>query len=136
MPRIAVVDDSRTIRRFVTVLLEDAYDTVEYESGTAALEGMAGTLPDLVLLDISLPDMDGPEVLRRIRLDPTLAGLPVVALTAHDDPGIADAFLASGFDAYIAKPIVDEEAFFAVVARLLARRRDDAPQPSRPPPLQ
>lgn len=61
----------------VRAILEDRYDIDEYEAGAEALEGMRGARPDLVLLDISLPGMDGTEVLRNIREDDSLRALPV-----------------------------------------------------------
>ena len=66
---------------------------------------------DLVLLDISLPDMDGTGVLSWIRGQEALRDLPVVALTAHAMAGDRERFLAQGFDDYLPKPIVDERVF-------------------------
>jgi CheY-like chemotaxis protein len=80
---------------------------------------MAGRPPDLVLLDISLPGMDGPEVLKRLRADPALTRLPVIALTAHAMAGDRERFLALGFNGYVTKPILDEELLFATVRELL-----------------
>jgi two-component system cell cycle response regulator DivK len=119
MAVIAVVDDSRTIRYFLRVLLEGRHETVEYEDGAGALAGIAAGRPDLVLLDISLPDMDGTEVLERLRGDPALADLPVIALTGHAEDGDQARFLALGFDAYLTKPITDEGSFFGAIDRLL-----------------
>jgi CheY-like chemotaxis protein len=68
------------------------------------------------LLDISLPTMDGLEVLRHLRADPTLAGLPVIAMTAHAMRGDRERFLEAGFDEYVVKPIVDEQCFLATIA--------------------
>jgi CheY-like chemotaxis protein len=99
--------------------LSDRYTLVEYETGPAALQGFQGPLPDLVLLDISLPGMDGLEILKRIRADERLRGLPVVALTAHAMAGDRERFMAAGFNDYIAKPIVDEAVLHATLERLL-----------------
>jgi CheY-like chemotaxis protein len=93
-----------------------------YETGQAALEGLPKEPPDLVLLDISLPEMDGTEVLRRIRADATLGQLPVVALTAHAMAGDRDRYLGAGFDDYVTKPIVDETVLLAAIVRLLNER--------------
>jgi two-component system sensor histidine kinase/response regulator len=93
---------------------------VEYENGFDALAGLAQALPDLVLLDISLPEMDGTEVLRRIRADAKLRDLPVIALTAHAMSGDREKYLAAGFNDYVTKPIVDEALLLEAIQRLLA----------------
>jgi two-component system sensor histidine kinase/response regulator len=88
----------------------------------AALEGLAKDRPDLVLLDISLPEMDGTEVLRRIRADAALGQLPVVALTAHAMTGDRDRYLRAGFNDYVTKPIVDETILLTTIERWLNSR--------------
>jgi CheY-like chemotaxis protein len=92
---------------------------VEYETGIAALEGLPRDKPDLVLLDVSLPEMDGTEVLRRLRVDPALSRLPVIALTAHAMAGDREKYLAAGFDDYVSKPIVDEQVLLEAIRRHL-----------------
>ncbi len=120
MKRIAVVEDNPDNRLLVQLLLEPAYEVVEFESGSAALDGIPGANPDLVLLDISLPEMDGTEVLHRLRDDPAMARLPVVALTAHAMAGDREKYLALGFNGYVAKPIVEEAELFAAIEQALA----------------
>lgn len=120
--RLAVVEDNPDNRLLLGALLGDRYDITEYSDGPAALAGLPGLGADLVLLDISLPVMDGPEVLRRLRAAPALAGVPVIALTAHAMAGDRERFLAAGFDGYIAKPIVDETLLYDTIARLLSER--------------
>jgi CheY-like chemotaxis protein len=115
MKRIAVVEDNPDNRLLVQVILEPHYEVVEYETGFAALEGLPQVRPDLVLLDVSLPEMDGTEVLRRIRQDPALRALPVIALTAHAMAGDREKYLAAGFDDYVSKPIVDEQVLLAAI---------------------
>ena len=107
MKTIAVVEDNADNRMLVQALLADLYEIVEYETGIEALEGFAQARPDLVLLDISLPEMDGTEVLQRIRADAALRELPVIALTAHAMTEDRAKYLAAGFDGYVTKPIVD-----------------------------
>lgn len=121
MKRIAVVEDNPDNRMLVRAILEDEYEIIEFESGGDALRGLREDRPDLVLLDISLPEMDGTDVLRIMREDPELRELPVVALTAHAMAGDRERFLADGFDEYVTKPIVDEEVLFSVIRRLLER---------------
>jgi CheY-like chemotaxis protein len=103
----------------VQVILEPLYEVVEYETGFAALEGLPQEKPDLVLLDISLPEMDGSEVLRRIRADAQLRTLPVIALTAHAMTGDREKYLGAGFNDYVTKPIVDENILLDAIKRLL-----------------
>ena len=118
-PRIAVVEDNPDNRLLVEALLEDLYDLTEYETGASVLEGLIEDSPDLVLLDISLPEMDGTEVLAWIRQQEEIKDLPVVALTAHAMAGDREKFLAEGFNDYVTKPIVDETILLETIARWL-----------------
>jgi two-component system cell cycle response regulator DivK len=121
MKKIAVVEDNPDNRLLVQVILESLYEVVQYENGYTAIEGLARQKPDLVLLDVSLPGMDGAEVLQRIRADGELRNLPVIALTAHAMTGDREKYLAAGFDDYVAKPIVDETLLLDAIKKLLAR---------------
>ena len=120
MKRVAVVEDNPDNRLLVRAILEDHYELFEYESGQEALDRLASDAPDLILLDISLPGMDGPELLAHLREDGSLVGTPVVALTAHAMVGDRERFLASGFDDYIPKPILDPGHLIGVIEKLLA----------------
>ena len=120
--KIAVVEDNPDNRLLVSAILEDLYEISEYESGIEAIEGLPSDPPDLVLLDISLPRMDGTEVLAWIREQPGFEGLPVIALTAHAMAGDREKFLAAGFDDYVTKPIVDEEILLEAIRRCLGPR--------------
>ena len=122
MKRIAVVEDNPDNQLLVRAILSEQYDVVSYETGPAALEGLPKEPPDLVLLDISLPEMDGTEVLRRIRADATISQVPVVALTAHAMAGDRDRYLDAGFNDYVTKPIVDETVLLTTIERLLNAR--------------
>jgi CheY-like chemotaxis protein len=117
--RIAVVEDNPDNRLLLQALLADLSRIDEYEDGASALQGMLASPPDLVLLDISLPEMDGPEVLKRIRATSTLDRLPVIALTAHAMTGDRERFLTMGFNGYVTKPILDEELLFTAIRTLL-----------------
>jgi CheY-like chemotaxis protein len=116
---IAVVEDNPDNRLLLRALLGERYDLVEFDNGLDALAGLRASRPDLVLLDISLPGMDGNEILSRIRADERLRPLPVIALTAHAMAGDREKFLAAGFDEYITKPIVDETRLIAAIERRL-----------------
>jgi len=120
-PTLAVVEDNADNRLLLQAILGDRYDLVEYENGADALAGLAASRPAVVLLDISLPGMDGREVLSRIRADADLKALPVIALTAHAMAGDREKFLAAGFDDYVTKPIVDENQLLGAIERLVAR---------------
>lgn len=119
---VAVIEDNADNRLLLQALLGDTYTLVEFESGADALAAFARSRPDLVLLDISLPGMDGTEILQRIRADGDLRSLPVIALTAHAMAGDREKYLAAGFDDYLTKPIVDETMLFAAIDRLLTKR--------------
>lgn len=120
MKKIAVVEDNPDNRLLVRVILEPLYEVTDYETGFAALDGLARQRPDLVLLDISLPEMDGGEVLRRIRADTNLRDLPVIALTAHAMAGDREKYLAAGFNDYVTKPIVEEAILLEAIRRQLS----------------
>ena len=123
MSTIAIVEDNADNRLLLQAILDGIYELVEYENGTDALSGLAESLPDLVLLDISLPGMDGNEILARIRADKSMRGLPVIALTAHAMSGDREKYLAAGFNDYITKPIVDETILLASIERWLSVTR-------------
>lgn len=120
--KIAIIEDNADNRMLLEALLGDDYDIDEYEEGLAGLAGLADSPPDLVLLDISLPGMTGTEVLAKMREDPALKPIPVIALTAHAMPDDRETFLAQGFDDYVSKPIVDEEILFGAIQKLLGAR--------------
>ena len=120
-PKIAVVEDNIDNRLLVQAILEDRYEISEYENGMEVVDGLGDDIPDLVLLDISLPGMDGTEVLHWIRSREQLSNLPVIALTAHAMSGDRERYLEMGFDEYVTKPIVDEEVLMGAIERLLAR---------------
>jgi len=122
MTTVAVVEDNADNRLLLQAILDGPYRIVEYENGTDALAGLRAERPDLVLLDISLPGMDGNEILARIRLDQSLRTLPVIALTAHAMTGDREKYLAAGFDDYVTKPIVDETILIAAIEKGLAKK--------------
>ncbi len=123
MPTVAVVEDNADNRLLVAAILEERYAVREYASGAEALAAFAAEPPDLVLLDISLPGMDGTAVLARLRADARLRRVPVVAFTAYARDGDRARYLAAGFDGYVSKPIVDETHLLRTLADCLARAR-------------
>ncbi len=118
-PKVAVVEDNPDNRMLVQALLEDRYDISEYETGVAAVAGLPDDIPDVILLDISLPGMDGTEVLAWLRLRDDLKDVPVIALTAHAMAGDREKYLAIGFNDYVTKPILDEDLLIDAIERCL-----------------
>ena len=115
MKKIALVEDNLDNRILVGAILEDEFQIVEYEDATRALEGIPKEIPDLILLDISLPEMDGKDVLMVLRQDPKLQDVPVIAFTAHAMEGDREQLLALGFNDYVSKPIADADAFVSLL---------------------
>jgi two-component system cell cycle response regulator DivK len=105
-PQILVVEDNeKNMKLFREVLLATGHRTLEATTGRQAVELAAAHSPDLVLMDIQLPDIGGVEALGRLRADVRTASLPVVALTAQAMEGDRERFLAAGFDGYLSKPV-------------------------------
>ncbi len=124
---IAVVEDNKDNRLLMRALLGESYRILEYETAYQALESFKIRVPDLVILDISLPGMDGVELLTRLRAIDKLKHLPAIAITAHAMWGDREYFMSAGFDDYVAKPIVDEEQLLSTVERLLAAHSNRKP---------
>jgi CheY-like chemotaxis protein len=92
---------------------------VTADDGAAGVAKAAAERPDLVLMDLSLPVIDGWEATRRIKADPSTASIPVIALTAHAMSGDEEKAKAAGCDDFLTKP-VDEDLLFAALRRWLA----------------
>jgi two-component system cell cycle response regulator DivK len=112
--------DNRTLVR--RVLQIEGYQVVEAESGFRAFEILRTEIPDLVLMDINLPDMDGYEITTRLKQMPTLARVPVIAMTANVMKGDREKTLAAGCDGYISKPI-DIDTLPSQIARFLRKNQ-------------
>lgn len=124
MKTVAVIEDNADNRLVLHGILDGLYNVVEYENGVDALAGLTASLPDLVLLDIGLPGMDGNEILVRIRADEHLKRLPVIALTAHAMSGDREKYLTAGFSDYITKPIVDDTLLLGAIEKWIAAAGD------------
>ena len=118
MAKILIVEDEPLNVDLLVQLLEDDYQLVAAADGPEGLARAAREKPDLILMDISLPKMDGYEVTRRIKLDPALQQTVVVGLSAHVMDGDRQKALDAGCDAYLTKPL-DEDLLFEVLARYL-----------------
>jgi CheY-like chemotaxis protein len=117
---VLIVEDLELNRDLLAQLLEEDHRLVFAADGVAALERAAEVRPDLILMDLSLPRMDGWEATRRLKADAALAHIPVIALSAHAMSGDEERARASGCDDYLTKPI-DEELLFEKIARHLGR---------------
>lgn len=121
--KILVVEDNPLNLELVRdILLGAGYEVIEAEDGEKSLEIALREKPDLVLMDIQLPGLDGLEATRRMRAEPELAGIPILALTAHAMRGEEERALAAGCDGFITKPIRLRE-FSALVAAHLRQER-------------
>lgn len=108
--KVLYVEDNPQNMRLVRKMLSTVgYDMIEALDGLSGLQQLEKEHPDVVLLDINLPDIDGVEVLKRIRENGMYRHLPVIALTANAMFGDRQRFLDAGFDAYLAKPVSRRE---------------------------
>ena len=115
---LIVDDNERNLRLVRDVLGFAGFRTVEAVCGADAVASALAHLPDVILMDIRLPDMDGTEVARLLKDDRRTAHIPVVALTSFAMKGDREWFLAAGFDGYLEKPISVRE-FHGQVAAML-----------------
>jgi DNA-binding response OmpR family regulator len=127
MRTILVVDDQPAVRRLLRALLEMAgFEVSEAEDGAWAMEAIRTRAPDLVVLDIMMPRVDGWQVLTEVRDDPEVGELPVIVLTAKGQPADRLRGWELGCDAYIPKPFDPPECLnevLAVLNRTPAERR-------------
>lgn len=121
MKRIGLIEDNLETRLLTRLLLEKQYEIWEYEAGAEALADFEKRTPDALLLDISLPHMDGTEILAELRKRPGWESIPIVAFTAYASETERRRYLALGFDEHISKPITDRRALLRTLENLLAR---------------
>ncbi|MDO8879692.1 MAG: response regulator [Coriobacteriia bacterium] len=118
--RILLVEDNPQNRYLMTFLLEKNGYTVDVaEDGEQALDMLESSTPDLILMDMQLPKVDGYEATGRIKADERLRSIPLVALTAHSMKGDRAKAIDAGCDAYVTKP-VDADEILALIERLIA----------------
>ncbi len=126
MSTILIVEDNEKSLKLVRdVLQHKGYRTLEATTGGEGVRLAREAKPDLVLMDIQLPDLDGISALRQLRADASLAGTPIVAVSASVMPDEKQKIVASGFDGYITKPI-NVKQFIETVERHLAKARGTA----------
>ena len=103
--RILVVEDQEDNRQILRDLLANAgYEMIEAEDGSKAIELAASHRPDLILMDIQLPLVDGYEATRRLKADPSLMNIPIIVVTSYALSGDEEKARQAGCDAYVAKP--------------------------------
>jgi two-component system, cell cycle response regulator DivK len=120
MPKILIVEDVEFNVELLVQLLEDEYDLVTAGDGAEGVDLAEQERPDLILMDLSLPVMDGWEAARRIKANQALSHIPIIGLSAHAMSGDAEKAMAAGCDDYLTKPINDE-LLFEKLQRWLAR---------------
>ncbi|HSF04526.1 MAG TPA: response regulator transcription factor [Methylomirabilota bacterium] len=127
---VLVVEDETDIRNLVVFhLAREGYRCRTAATGTQALQEVRGHLPDLIVLDLMLPEMDGLEVCRRVRADPVSAAVPIIMLTAKADEVDRVVGLEMGADDYLVKPFSPKE-LVARVRAVLRRARVSVPTPT------
>jgi CheY-like chemotaxis protein len=118
MRKVLVVEDVDFNRELIVQLLEDKYEVIEAVNGQQGVELAERERPELILMDLSLPVMDGWEATRRLKANADLRAIPVIALTAHAMKGDKEKALAAGCDDYLVKPL-DEDELMARIAKYL-----------------
>lgn len=118
MKKILIVDDIELNVELLVQLLEDKYELITANDGAAALALLETHHPDLILMDISLPVLDGLETTRRIKARGELRHIPIIALTSHAMQGDAEKAHAAGCDSYLTKPL-DETLLWRELERFL-----------------
>jgi CheY-like chemotaxis protein len=120
MKKILVVEDVEFNRDLVVQLLEDDYDIITAADGAEGLRLAECERPDLILMDLSLPIVDGWEATRRIKAHVELKSIPIIALSAHAMTGDEEKARQSGCDDYLSKPL-DEDLLFEKIEKFLGK---------------
>ncbi len=131
MKRILVIDDDARLRQhFAEILRLDGHQVVEARNGREGVDRARQDLPDLVLCDITMPEMNGHRVLETLRAEPRTAHLPFIFLTGWNEPADVRTGMNLGADDYLTKPVTPDDLLAAVRARL--RRAEAAAVAKRP----
>ena len=119
-----IVEDNDDNRYLLALLLELAgFEVVAASTGQGGIERARAALPDIILLDIQMPEMDGYETAANLKSDPDLSSVPIVGVSSFAMPGDRDKAMRAGFAAYIEKP-VDPDTFGQTIARLAPGRAE------------
>lgn len=127
MRKILIVEDNdKNLSLFKLIVESMGHEPVTASDGKEGVRMAKDNLPDLILMDIQMPIMDGISALKILKADEATKHIPVIALTSYAMKGDRERFLGLGFDGYMSKPI-DTESFIITVKRLLERRSQDEP---------
>lgn len=122
-PLVLIVEDQLELRTlYAQELTISGFDVIEAGDGVEAIDHTTARLPDVVLMDLSLPVLDGWEATRRLKADTNTAHIPVVALTAHDGAGELERATAAGCEWFVPKPCAPD-ALVTEIRRVLTRSR-------------
>lgn len=130
-PLVLVVEDYQDAREMYTEYLRfSGFAVAEASNGYEALEKASSLMPDIILMDLALPRMDGWEATRRLKADARTRDIPIVALTGHALAGHADSATKAGCDSFVTKPCLPD-ALVAEITRMLDLRRKTRERPQR-----
>jgi two-component system, cell cycle response regulator DivK len=131
-PLVLVVEDYQDAREmYAAYLLFSGYRVAEATNGVDAIEKTVQLMPDIILMDLALPVMDGWEATRRLKMDERTKHIPIVALTGHALTQHAEGAREAGCDAFVTKPCLPD-ALVAEIQRMLSTRTESGPQ-KKPP---
>lgn len=122
MARILIIEDNEQNLYLETFILQkNGHEVIQARNGEAGIARAAQELPDLILLDIQLPGMDGYEVAKALRMNPAIIHIPIIAVTSYAMTGDREHILASGCTSYVEKPI-NPDTFHAEISQFLSER--------------
>lgn len=130
-PLVLVVEDYQDAREMYCEYLRfSGFDVIEASNGLEAIERATADLPDIILMDLALPRMDGWEATRRLKADARTSPIPIVALTGHALPGFSDSAQQAGCDSFVTKPCLPD-ALVAEIRRMLTESKRNGARPAR-----
>ncbi|MEL6803704.1 MAG: ATP-binding protein, partial [Bacteroidota bacterium] len=140
-PKLLIVDDNADVQQYLAVVLADYYDIDVADNGASGIEKAVETIPDLIISDIMMPEVDGYELTKTLKQDERTSHIPIILLTAKSDTDSKISGLEKGADAYLAKPFEERELFVRIENMLALRRKlqeryaNIAPTDSEPTPV-
>ncbi|MEO0790418.1 MAG: ATP-binding protein, partial [Bacteroidota bacterium] len=140
-PKLLIVDDNADVQQYLAVVLADYYDIDVADNGASGIEKAVETIPDLIISDIMMPEVDGYELTKTLKQDERTSHIPIILLTAKSDTDSKISGLEKGADAYLAKPFEERELFVRIDNMLALRRKlqeryaNISPTDSEPTPV-